>query len=391
MRLRRQALHDARLDLSAAREKLAKQSRFITEVCHDLRQPVHAIGLFIGALRDRELDPESHRLVERLARATLGLDELFHRLLDIGRLDAGAVTPRISAFPIAPLLQTLSDRFSATARERSLEWRLRITHETWVRSDPVLLAELLMNVLSNATRYTKTGGILLAVRRRSGRAVVEVWDTGPGIAAHELDHVFDEFVRLQSRESSRHRAGLGLGLAIVRRLASVLDCQVRVRSRPGRGSVFSISVPMTDPPETQLRQPLPPPVDALRGALMLVVDDDADSLAAMHAVLQGWGCFVLLARSIAEAVREVDQSPRFPDAIVTDHRLAEGSTSRSVVAAVAAGLPQPIPVIVVSADNEDELRREVEEAGWTFIAKPVEAAQLRSVLEARIVGSRKAA
>lgn len=375
------------MELASARARIAQQSRSIAEVSHDLRQPMHAIALFIGALRERSLDAETSRLVDRLASTTLGLDDLFRRLLDLGRLDSGSIRAQVSSFSLQLLLRTVVARYAPLAEARSLRWRTRDFPDLWIRSDPALLTELLMNLVTNALRYTSRGSIMLSVRRRKEHALIQVWDTGPGIPEKDLDRIFEEFVRLKP-QGAKHPpiGGLGLGLAVVRRLANILGCAVEVRSRVGRGTVFSVRVPLVVAPDMVIARRPALCRDTLHGALILLVDDHRDTLEAAHALLRNWGCFVLLARDVREAVEQVEKSPRFPDAILTDHHLGQGESSFDVVTAVGAGLPEPVPVFVISADSSGETRRVTEEAGWTFVSKPIDASGLRSLLESRLAG-----
>lgn len=366
--------------LATAQRALTEKSRFLAAASHDLRQPIHAIGLFAGALKEEVRDGRGRYLIDRLERSMSGLDELFNRLLDIARLDAGMIEPQSSAFAIGPMLQTLESRFQTVAQARSLQLRVHMPRAANVRCDPTLLSELLMNLLSNALRYTERGSVLLGARRRGDRLSIEVWDTGPGIAAKDREAIFEEFVQIGNTSHDR-RQGLGLGLSIVRRLAAALECPVTMSSRPGRGSVFRVSVPLTDD--------LPERVDTLHteggderlaGLLVLVVDDEIDILVGMQALLSSWGCYVLMARSLAEVRARLDASERFPDVLITDHRLGGAVTSAQVAGLVYESVPQPMPVIVVSGEATSSLSRVAQERGWRLLNKPVNAIRLKSLL-----------
>jgi len=363
--------------LAAARRAADERMRFLAAASHDLRQPVHAIGLFVSALRDEVPEGRARYLIDRLERSMSGLDELFNRLLEIARLDSGKITPTISTFAIAPMLQTLESRFAAVAERRGLRFRVHAPPH-WVRSDPALLIEILMNLLSNAFRYTERGGILLGTRRCGDRLSIQVWDTGVGIERRDTAAIFDEFVQLE-RSPRRPRQGLGLGLAIVRRIGEVLDCPVSVRSRPGVGSVFQVSVPrVAEPPAASEAGPATDvPLD---GLLVLVVDDDMDILVGMEASLASWGCFVLLARTVEETRRHLTLAERFPDLLITDHRLAGSETSEDVVAALRELVPMPVPVLVVSGDADPELELRVRSRGWSWMNKPANPERLRTLV-----------
>lgn len=399
-RVSRQALADLQHQLESQREEFEMQlrtateqagkaieaserrSRFLAAASHDLRQPIHAITLFGEALASEPLPASSRQLVDRLHRSLSGLDELFNRLLDISRIDVGTIDPQFAQIPLAPMLQSLEARFASIAAERGLQWRVRTGTLLQVRSDPTLLVEMVMNLLSNAFRYTTRGGVLVAARRRQRTVLLQVWDTGRGIPAAQLESVFGEFVQLDNPSRDRRR-GLGLGLAIVRRLAQSLGHQVNVRSRPGRGSVFEIELPLVELPAS-----VAPPADRtearhdLAGLLVLAVDDEIEVLVATEALLTRWGCYTLLARSIPEALERLDASERFPDVLLTDHALANGVTGFDVANAVIESVPQELRIAVLSGDADRALEQSVQARHWTFMAKPVNPRRLREFLAA---------
>lgn len=384
-------LHDrTEQALKVAEQACADKTRFLAAASHDLRQPVHAISLFVAALKLENFDTRAKYLVDRLDRSLAGLDELFNRLLDISRIDAGVITPSARVFEAHPIGQTLETRFAPMAGNKALRFHVHCPKGLFLHTDAELLIELIMNLLSNAFRYTERGGVLLAFRPRQDRVLVQVWDTGCGIPDDNLDRIFDEFVQLNNPSRDR-RKGLGLGLAIVKRLSGILDCPLRVRSTPGKGSVFEIEVARStklsaaDYAATQAEQA----EQDLSGMLVLVVDDEIDILAAMEAILSSWGCFAILARSIDEALKYVDSSLRYPDVLITDHRLGDHKTSFDVVRALSAVVPYEIPVVVISGEANSTLEREVQDMGWLFMNKPVNAAGLYHVLQQALAISRK--
>lgn len=367
--------HQAQQALLASERK----SRFLAAASHDLRQPIHAITLFGAALAAEPLEGRTRYLVERLLRALSGLDELFNRLLDISRLDTGAIVPRWSVFSVEPLFTTLEARFNGLAADRQIRFRVRARPGLYVRSDATLLIEMIMNLLSNAFRYTERGGVLLAARRRNEELLIQVWDTGRGIPPEHIETIFGEFVQLDNPSRDR-RKGLGLGLAIVQRIGQALGHPVTVRSRPGRGSVFVISLPLVDAPQ---EEPLPATalesVD-LNGLLVLAIDDEIDVLIAMEALLSSWGCYVLLARSLPEALDRLASSERFPDVVLTDHVLGNGVTSTQVVESVRAAVPVELRVAIISGEAEPSLETNATTRGWGYMTKPVNPARLREFL-----------
>jgi signal transduction histidine kinase len=385
-----QAERRAAEEVARAREAAGHRTRFLAAASHDLRQPVHAVTLFAAALKAEPLEGRPRQLVERLDRALAGLDELFNRLLDISRLDGGALEPRRSTFAVAGVLQPLEARFGPVAAQRGLRLRVRAARGLHVDSDPALLVEMLMNLLSNALRYTDRGGVLLAARTRGDRVLLQVWDTGRGIPADRIERVFDEFVQLDNPSRDRRR-GLGLGLSIVRRLSVALDHPVTVRSRPGRGSVFAISVPRAEPPPADAGAAPAADDEAVRGLLVLVVDDELDVLLATEALLTAWGCHALLARTASEAIARIDASERYPDLLVTDHAIGDGTTGFDVADAVLRTLPAPVPVLMLSGDADPAVERRALDAGLRWLPKPVDPLRLRAVLGAAAAAGRDAA
>ncbi|WP_334190153.1 ATP-binding response regulator [Noviherbaspirillum sp.] len=374
------ALDKAEKALLIAEQACIEKTRFLAAASHDLRQPMHAVTLFVAALKAEVLDGQAYYLLDRLDRSLAGLDELFNRLLDIGRLDTGVITPAVKTFDALSMLETLESRFSAVAASKSLDFRICCKPGLQIRSDPVLLTELVSNLLSNAFRYTERGGIMLCIRQRESGLQIRVIDTGCGIAEYHFESIFEEFVQLNNPSRDR-RKGSGLGLAIVRRLAHILDHSVKVRSAVGRGSCFEVRVPGSASVVDHLHDAYSDSgVSDLKGALVLVVDDEVDILAAMEALLRSWGCHCIAARSSEEAARFILDSPRFPDVVITDHRLANHHTCFDVTAAVLPLLPYSVPVIVISGECSPCLEKEVTEMGYGFISKPVNAAKLYAAI-----------
>ncbi|WP_192805163.1 ATP-binding response regulator [Noviherbaspirillum aerium] len=375
------ALENMRKALDVAEQACLDKTRFLAAASHDLRQPMHAITLFVAALKAENFEGRPRYLLDRLDRSIAGLDELYNRLLDLRRLDAGVITPAFKTFDARAITDTLESRFAAVAASKSLDFRIRCREGLRLRSDPVLLDELLSNLLSNAFRNTQRGGVLLSLRERHGQVLIQVIDTGCGIPAQYFDAIFDEFVQLNNPSRDR-RKGSGLGLAIVKRLANVLDHRLRLRSRVGRGSCFELQLQGAPAEAVDMCEPFAKvPASILNGALVLVVDDETDILAAMEAILSSWGCYCITARSPGEAARYIDDNPRFPDVIITDHRLNHHLTSFDVVSAVSPMLPYEVPVIMITGECSPGLEKEAQEMGYAFISKPVNAPRLHRALE----------
>lgn len=278
------------------------KSRFLAAASHDLRQPMHALGLFVGQLNDMIQYPEARKIVDQVRASVEAMEQLLNSLLDISKLDAGVLLPQIEDFPLATLLQKMENHFTAAALSKGLRLRVRPCRLA-ARSDPLLLERILMNLVSNAVNHTERGGIVVGCRRRGNHVRIDVWDTGVGIPDDKQHEIFHEFIQLGNPERDRSR-GLGLGLAIVERLARLLDHRIDLASKPGRGSRFSIELPAGDMQLALRERRVPAPAtNALRGLFVVVVDDEALVRAGMEGVLHGWGCHVLNAGSGDEAWR----------------------------------------------------------------------------------------
>jgi signal transduction histidine kinase/ActR/RegA family two-component response regulator len=379
-------LRNALDHMRAAKEGAEKANRsktgFLAAASHDLRQPIHALGLYMGALRHRTADPASSEIVERMDSAVGALDSLLDSLLDISRIDAGALVPRPAAFDLAALLLRLGDEFAPDAALRGLRLSTRIGGDGRARawSDPLLVERLLRNLIANAVKYTRRGGVLVTCRARhdaTGAALwcVEVWDTGPGIAPEERERVFEEFYQAGNPERDR-RAGLGLGLSIVRRLAQLLGLALELHSVPGRGTRFVVVLPATEVQEHGADEPVEAP--ALRRLRVAVIEDDAEVRAAMRTLLAGWGCDVHDAADADELLRR--RHAAAPQALVVDLRLRGGRDGISEAQRVRAAFGAALPVLVVSGDTAPERVRLMESSGLPWLAKPVAAARLRAWL-----------
>jgi signal transduction histidine kinase/ActR/RegA family two-component response regulator len=362
--------------------ELANQakSRFLRAASHDLRQPMHALGLFVAQLVQRAGDPETRRIAEQAGVAVASLQDLLDAILDISRLDAGVITPEVADFRIDTLLERLGTAFGPGAAEKGL--RLRVAQsDLYVRSDPLLLERILLNLTANAVRCTRRGGILIGCRRRGERVRIEVWDTGIGIASEQQQAIFKEFYQVADPESGQ-RQGLGLGLAIAARLARLLDCHIELASRLGKGSVFALEVPRGRQPATQAYSaPAAGISDSLRGLSVLVVDDDPLVRDAMQSLLTRWGCEVTVTADGGEAVAALGSTDRMPDALLCDYRLSGAETGIEVIRRLSAAASKSIPAALVSGDTAPESLRAAKASGYPVILKPVAPAKLRALIE----------
>jgi two-component system, sensor histidine kinase len=360
----------------AEQASLAK-SHFLAAASHDLRQPVHALGLFAGALRAVPgLPGEAMHLVERIETSTAAMDGLFSAILDISRLDAGVVEVRRQSFALQPLLDRICYDYAEEAEEKSITV-IRQPSRATVFTDPHLMERILRNLIANAVRHTDRGRVLVGCRSRSERIWVEVWDTGRGIPVAEHDRIFQEYVQLQNSERDRAK-GLGLGLAIVRRLCALLGCELELRSRPGQGSCFRIAMPRgaAPAPGAAFDRAL---AQAGRG-LILVVDDEAPIRDGMQRLLTGWGYAVITAGSGAQMLANLAQCRTRPDLIICDHRLRGGENGIDVIGQLQAECNAAIPAMLITGDTGEDRLIEARASGFLLLHKPVPNSKLRAAI-----------
>lgn len=367
---------------AADRSNLAK-SQFLAAASHDLRQPVHALSLYVGVLREQSLEANSRQLVDHIARATAALGNLFDGLLNISRLDAGVIKPRRRHFPLLPLLDQIQFEYGPQAAARSLSLRLHCTSASVVHSDPVLLDRVLRNLVDNAIRHTRSGGVLIGCRRRGSDLRLEVWDTGVGIAPEERERIFLEFQQIGNPERDRNK-GLGLGLAIVRRTTELLGHPLSLHSRPERGSVFALTVPLGN-----VASPAPVPAametQSKRGTgqQILVIDDDPDNLNGLRLLLGAWGYRVLAGGSGDEILAAAVDSRERPALILCDFRLRAHETGIEVIDRLHEEYADDtIPAILISGDTDPQRLIEATARAWPLLHKPVDAPSLRRTIEA---------
>jgi two-component system, sensor histidine kinase len=321
------------------------KSRYLAAASHDLRQPLQALNLLTAAaLRNTTDGSLLKTIVERQQRALDSMSGLLNSLLDISKLDAGLVAPEVTHFAIDDVFASLRSDFEDQARERGLVLIIESSNDA-AHTDRGLLEQLLMNLVANALRYTSDGCVVVRGRRNGEKIDFEVVDTGVGIAAPELDHIFDEFYQVD--RGARRPEGLGLGLSIVKRLATLLGLTIDVKSAPGKGSVFKVSVPAGQMP-MKLASQLPV-TGMVRAKHVLVVDDEPAVAHATSLLLQTEGFNVAIASSVQEALASV--SACAPDVIISDHHLRGGETGAAVVAAVRDALHAEIPVVLVTGDT----------------------------------------
>lgn len=372
-----EALREAK---EAAERANAAKSHFLAAASHDLRQPLHALALLVSVLKQRHGNESNMKVIKPIEASTQALKEMLDTLLDVSRLDAGAVVPQKQAVSVDVLLERLESEFAIQVDDKGLKFRIRRARKT-VHTDPSLLMEILRNLVSNACRYTPHGGILLGCRVRRGQLAIQVWDTGKGIPEEELENIFREYYQVSNPERDRHK-GLGLGLSIVERVARLLGHRIRVCSRPGKGSMFEISVPLSGVTPFPPRQPedvaaLPAPAN------ILVIDDDPEVLQGTAMLLEAWGYRPVAAQSAEEALLKI--GGHAPGLIVADYRLRGGKTGIAAIETVRSHLGVFVPGILVSGDTLPARLREANVSGFQLLHKPVDPDELNAQIKRLMV------
>ena len=374
------ALHQAKEEADQANRA---KSKFLAAASHDLRQPMQSMFLFSGILHRHITGEQGQRSLEMLERGLDTLKGLLDSLLDVSRLDAGAIDPRIESVPLSGLIDEIETSYAPILQSKGLALRIERPPPVSVRTDRVLLGRMVRNLVENAVKYTERGGVQIGCRVHGGTVRIEVSDTGIGIPTDQLTQIFAEFHQVNNPERDRAR-GLGLGLAIVQRLSAILDHPVEVRSQPGRGSVFAIEVPLDEAP-AEPPQPAPAPTEAAGNArLALLVDDDAIVLLGLRDMFREWGYDVLIAGSTDQAVERVQEAGRFPDVMLVDYRLREGRVGTEAVLRIRAMAGRAIPAMILTGESGPECEEDARAHGLKVIRKPVTPRHLRRVLDRAI-------
>jgi signal transduction histidine kinase len=369
-----------------AEQANAAKTRFLAAASHDLRQPIHALGLLFATLADRVRDESAAPVLKQIDGAVDAIDSMLNSLLDISKLDAGVVRPEIGPVELGALLERLNDEHQPIATVTGNRLRVRPARAT-VLTDASMLQRILANLVSNALRYTVDGRVLVGARRRGRSLRIEVYDNGPGIPADALGDIFLEFHQLGNPERDR-RKGLGLGLAIVKRLADLLGHGIDVRSTIGRGSRFSVTLPLaTAPQRTTMPSAATTAFGAdLHGRRVLVLDDDVSVLDAMRSLLERWGCDVVTTSTPEEAEAELMSGSGTPDMLIVDYRLRRHASGIETIGRLQQVAANRIPALVITGDTAPDRLREAQESGYPLLHKPVKPAQLRAVMRQLILG-----
>jgi len=365
---------------SASHEK----SRFLAVASHDLRQPLHALGLYISELQRKVSDSELEPLVGQIEHSVEAFSGLLNALLDISKLDAGAVFPKIQTCDMTALLNRVAADYLMLARMKNIRFSVRCSYQ-YVSSDPLLLERILTNLVSNAIRYTpQNGSVFIACKKRGNQLRIEVRDNGVGIAKHDTDNIFREFFQLAPTQLELQK-GLGLGLSIVDRLVKLLGHKLTVQSAPQQGSIFALELPLAVMPKVAPLMPSAKEVDEkesnspLLGKTMLIVDDDLLVLQGTALIVESWGCNVMTAISLAEVQRFLARGHRW-DMVVSDYQIGDTDTGFDVVKAVRKASNEPTPCILISGNTSPDLQQLASDAELQLLLKPVKPAKLRSLI-----------
>ncbi|MFT5503216.1 MAG: signal transduction histidine kinase [Gammaproteobacteria bacterium] len=373
-----QDLHDAKDEAEKANRA---KTDFLAAASHDLRQPLHAMQMYIAALREKSDNPEASEIIDNIDAVSVSTARLLSALLDVSQLESGAIKPQFEDFAIQDLLRRIYRSFSPAAKQKKLDFRL-IPCSATVTSDPVLLERILGNFMSNSIRYTHTGRVLIGCRLRGDFISVEVWDTGIGIPEHETLAIFEDFHQIDNLERDRSK-GLGLGLGIAQRLSDCLNHKIEYSSNLGKGSRFSVLVAKGKPPlnktlEVIQREQSP---WGLSDVCVLLIEDDKEVLQATQQLLISWGCKVYLGRHLEDVMRVIEEPDiSIPDIIIADMRLPGDINGMEVSTRVQLVLGRAIPTVMVTGDVEANHIRDIADQGYRVLTKPVQPAKLRALI-----------
>ncbi|WP_417567375.1 NahK/ErcS family hybrid sensor histidine kinase/response regulator [Marinobacter sp.] len=367
--------------MEAAKEANRGKDKYLAAASHDLLQPLNAARLMVSALQESKLPEQETRMVHQVHRALEGAEDLLADLLDISKLDQQAMKPDLAYTDVAALARSLAEEFQAVATSEGLAFRIR-TVPVVVKTDQRMLTRILRNLLSNAFRYTRTGGVVMALRVRGNQLRIEVWDTGVGIEEDKLREIFTEFHQLLP-QGTGGRQGVGLGLAIVERMVRILGYNIDVSSRPARGSRFALTLPL-EPAQTRLEMPRGGAFqgfsDGFDGISILVIDNEPAVLESMQLLLERWGCEVLTAGSKVQALEVLEHAGQIPAIILADCHLDSGLTGYDAVHAVRRYLGKDIPAAIITADRSDDTRKLLRAQYLPILNKPVKPNRLRALM-----------
>ncbi len=380
---------DAEAARQAAEQASQAKSKFLATASHDLRQPLQALRLFSDALHGTSKEPDVLRLAGQIGKSVNALVDMFDDLLDVSRLDAGIVEPRLQHFRLGTLFDRIYGDFAPLAQAKGLQFELPICQTlapertgscgVVIYSDPFLLERMLRNLISNAIRYTDRGGVTLRCECKDGKVGLQVVDTGIGIKAETLPHIFEEYYQADNPHRDR-RKGLGLGLAIVRRIESLLGCPVQVSSQPGKGSTFSFELPAGDSARLALPFEISHSRYDLSGRVVALVEDDEEIREMSVELMEQWGCKVVASEHVEDVIRKLDFAGLRPDLLVCDYRLPHGMTAIHIIKRMREHWGGGLRALVVTGDTASETMQAIHASGAILLHKPIAAARLRAMM-----------
>ncbi len=377
--LTKEAEYQSHLEQTKEKAELASmaKSQFLASASHDLRQPLHAMGLLLSVLEQYVSDQDGLEVLTRVNTSLEAMNELFSGILDISKLDANAIAVDLQTVGINDVFDRLESDFTSEANDKGLDISF-VASSLHVMSDSIQLERILRNLISNAIRYTDKGKILVGCRRTQDKAGIYVIDTGVGIAPEDQKIVFQEFRQIGNPERDR-RKGLGLGLAICERVAHLLGSSLNLSSEKGKGSVFSLDLPIAES-NCEAFDVERQAAGSLEGLRILVVEDEIEVQEASQIMLQSWGCQPVISGSVQEALAQLEQKQFQPDMIIADYRLRENETGLDAVLKIRSHLQWDVPALIVSGDTNPELIRKLEEHDLSFLSKPLMPRELRDRL-----------
>ncbi len=366
--------------LSPAPESNNAMARLLAAASHDLRQPLQAIGLWVELLRMQAEGQETRRILGKVYETARGLERVVNSLLEISRLDLGAIEINIVEFPIRELLERIAATFGPIACERNLALVVRDSAAI-VRSDPLLLERVLSNFVSNGVGHSERGGVLVGCRKRGAYLSLEVWDTGVGIPQDRQADIFQEFAQLHPEGRDRGR-GVGLGLSIAKRVAAMLGHSIYVDSRVGKGSCFRVHIPLVTArdnwkPQVQRQDDI---ASAIYGAFVVFIDDEKELRDAMRLLLAKWGCHAVVVASATEAIAALSEHLRTPDLIIADYNLGDRTTGLQAIREIRSALDENVDAIVISGERGAFVDKALAASGIRLLRKPVDPDTLRRQL-----------
>ena len=379
-KLRKQNKTAEAAQLNAEMANISK-TKFFAAANHDLRQPLHAMFLFLGVL-ENEIDNTEHKnILQKIQKSNNTLKVLLDSLLDISKIDAGVIEVNHIAFPIQELLDSLWHEFKSHADEKNLHIKF-VPTRIWVNSDPRIVERILRNLISNAIRYTHNGSIIVGCRRRNGNILLSVYDTGIGIPEDRITDIFQEFHQLNNPERD-HDKGLGLGLAIVSRMTDLLKTTLHYDSTLNKGSMFAIELPVTNPDPESINISIPwEGHTTLSGKTILIVDDDKEIRDGLNRLLSNWQCTVITATDGNEAIAKLGSGIIKVDLALVDYRLQNGETGKDVLQKINNLYPdnKPPAIIIITGDTAPDRIKEANDSGYRLLHKPLSASKLRAIM-----------